>query len=165
MTQQIGGALGLALLVALANAQVRGADAASLLASQARGIEWVTALSALLALFGAALACGCAVRNPRRCSRVAADPAQASPSSAPSSSARAWKARRARTRVAALAPEQRYLAGRQRRPQRHAAQPGLLARHRLRQDAGQSSAANHVDDGADRVRLQRHPRRHPCWRR
>ncbi|MBG6255554.1 hypothetical protein I5I20_31055, partial [Pseudomonas aeruginosa] len=34
----------------------RGADAASLLASQARGIEWVTALSALLALFGAALA-------------------------------------------------------------------------------------------------------------
>ncbi|AYK23698.1 TPA: MFS transporter [Pseudomonas aeruginosa] len=56
MTQQIGGALGLALLVALANAQVRGADAASLLASQARGIEWVTALSALLALFGAALA-------------------------------------------------------------------------------------------------------------
>ncbi|HCF0385972.1 TPA: hypothetical protein NH787_003687, partial [Pseudomonas aeruginosa] len=39
-----------------ANAQVRGADAASLLASQARGIEWVTALSALLALFGAALA-------------------------------------------------------------------------------------------------------------
>ncbi|MBG4815362.1 hypothetical protein I5F72_30115, partial [Pseudomonas aeruginosa] len=33
-----------------------GADAASLLASQARGIEWVTALSALLALFGAALA-------------------------------------------------------------------------------------------------------------
>ncbi|RAL86060.1 hypothetical protein CSC34_6995 [Pseudomonas aeruginosa] len=36
MTQQIGGALGLALLVALANAQVRGADAASLLASQAR---------------------------------------------------------------------------------------------------------------------------------
>ncbi|HFI1578831.1 TPA: MFS transporter, partial [Pseudomonas aeruginosa] len=35
MTQQIGGALGLALLVALANAQVRGADAASLLASQA----------------------------------------------------------------------------------------------------------------------------------
>ncbi|MDE9360403.1 MFS transporter, partial [Pseudomonas aeruginosa] len=56
MTQQIGGALGLALLVALANAQVRGADAASLLASQARGIEWVTALSALLALCGAALA-------------------------------------------------------------------------------------------------------------
>ncbi|HBO6312159.1 TPA: MFS transporter, partial [Pseudomonas aeruginosa] len=49
-------ALGLALLVALANAQVRGADAASLLASQARGIEWVTALSALLALCGAALA-------------------------------------------------------------------------------------------------------------
>ncbi|MEL2266474.1 hypothetical protein AAER75_27885, partial [Klebsiella pneumoniae] len=49
MTQQIGGALGLALLVALANAQVRGADAASLLASQARGIEWATALSALLA--------------------------------------------------------------------------------------------------------------------
>ena len=49
-------ALLLALLVALANAQVRGADAASLLASQARGIEWVTALSALLALFGAALA-------------------------------------------------------------------------------------------------------------
>ncbi len=43
MTQQIGGALGLALLVALAN-------------TQARGIEWVTALSALLALFGAALA-------------------------------------------------------------------------------------------------------------
>ncbi|MBH9387670.1 hypothetical protein I5K84_30540, partial [Pseudomonas aeruginosa] len=41
---------------ALANAQVRGADAASLLASQARGIEWVTALSALLALCGAALA-------------------------------------------------------------------------------------------------------------
>ncbi|MBG6758735.1 hypothetical protein GHU79_29435, partial [Pseudomonas aeruginosa] len=34
----------------------RGPDAASLLASQARGIEWVTALSALLALFGAALA-------------------------------------------------------------------------------------------------------------
>lgn len=56
MTQQIGGALGLALLVALANAQVRGADAASLLASQARGIEWVAALSALLALCGAALA-------------------------------------------------------------------------------------------------------------
>ncbi|MCB2572644.1 hypothetical protein KQ718_15750, partial [Listeria monocytogenes] len=48
--------LGLALLVALANAQVRGADAASLLASQARGIEWGTALSALLALVGAALA-------------------------------------------------------------------------------------------------------------
>ncbi|MBH8723862.1 hypothetical protein I5J79_31230, partial [Pseudomonas aeruginosa] len=37
-------------------AQGGGADAASLLASQARGIEWVTALSALLALFGAALA-------------------------------------------------------------------------------------------------------------
>ncbi|MBG6619599.1 hypothetical protein I5I70_29245, partial [Pseudomonas aeruginosa] len=33
-----------------------GPNAASLLASQARGIEWVTALSALLALFGAALA-------------------------------------------------------------------------------------------------------------
>ncbi|MBH9503923.1 hypothetical protein I5L48_29470, partial [Pseudomonas aeruginosa] len=38
------------------NALGRGADAASLLASQARGIEWVTALSALLALCGAALA-------------------------------------------------------------------------------------------------------------
>ncbi|MCV4049430.1 hypothetical protein, partial [Pseudomonas aeruginosa] len=37
-------------------ARGRGDDAASLLASQARGIEWVTALSALLALFGAALA-------------------------------------------------------------------------------------------------------------
>ncbi|MGI1072743.1 hypothetical protein ACRCQW_32885, partial [Pseudomonas aeruginosa] len=34
----------------------RAPHAASLLASQARGIEWVTALSALLALFGAALA-------------------------------------------------------------------------------------------------------------
>ncbi|MBG4702699.1 MFS transporter, partial [Pseudomonas aeruginosa] len=39
-----------------ATARGGGADAASLLASQARGIEWVTALSALLALFGAALA-------------------------------------------------------------------------------------------------------------
>ncbi|MGC3655060.1 hypothetical protein ACPTGO_31915, partial [Pseudomonas aeruginosa] len=56
MTQQNGGALGLALLEALANAQVRGADAASQLASQARGIECVTALSALLALFAAAQA-------------------------------------------------------------------------------------------------------------
>ncbi|TWW43374.1 MFS transporter, partial [Pseudomonas aeruginosa] len=37
-------------------APVRGAAAATQLASQAPGIEWVTALSALLALFGAALA-------------------------------------------------------------------------------------------------------------
>ncbi|MBG5069325.1 MFS transporter, partial [Pseudomonas aeruginosa] len=51
-----GGARARALVGALANAPGRGADAASLLASQARGIEWVTALSALLALFGAALA-------------------------------------------------------------------------------------------------------------
>ncbi|MBG4851738.1 hypothetical protein GHU83_28160, partial [Pseudomonas aeruginosa] len=51
-----GGARGRARRGARPTAQGRGADAASLLASQARGIEWVTALSALLALFGAALA-------------------------------------------------------------------------------------------------------------
>ncbi|MBH9461454.1 hypothetical protein I5L39_33150 [Pseudomonas aeruginosa] len=56
MPPQSGGGRGGARRGARATALGRGADAASLLASQARGIEWVTALSALLALFGAALA-------------------------------------------------------------------------------------------------------------
>lgn len=48
-SQQIGGALGLALLVSLANTLSAGGN-------QAYGIEMATAASALLALFGALLA-------------------------------------------------------------------------------------------------------------
>jgi sugar phosphate permease len=48
-SQQIGGALGLALLVSLANAATQSSDLA-------HGIQLAVAASALLALFGAALA-------------------------------------------------------------------------------------------------------------